>query len=630
MPFVEPGVPFENAMRGGREPAVSVSAPLQQGATSGAAVYNCFPTDAVGGTEGATPSRGSQHSSTKDPPSRAPASDVFLSPRAEAVSASSGEERFGTSASSSRRLASDDPRYRGSINRSRTDDLEVAERKTKSQQGRDYYAKLRRFHSKLPRNDFDMDYAASVVDGDSSVYGGTPPGGGGSLGGGTTTTKVVTRSALLSGGGENKRTKKGSTQSAVVSATDSETKPLVREGRTAKDSRETLESTGGGSSSSSSPLGDERTASRDSGGSIGNSSAAKNPASTGKKWSFTGGLSAAASRSWASSASKADLERATPGLPLGGRESRGPSKTMQDAAGFKAFLDDTGNDVKKMARDARSKGKGQSLMKNYKEFFLLVSKYSPDDTETLETLDAMYHSNEANQRCFDCLIENPQWCSLNLGIWICSSCSGHHRSFGTHISRVKSAALDHWTPDNLRWMRAGGNHILEELVARYVFPDWFTVHELYHTKVLDWYRQYLAKKVENGRPDPDMTPPEKEEGAEMMDGFRPAAVSTLPQSELRQRNTAPGAMNGDHYTPGGGMNGGTSKRGMAGYKNGGGSDDEAGAGSSSCCFPFGIGRKKAKGGKLGSKSASGFHELASMIPMAPNDSAASSGGASAG
>ena len=44
---------------------------------------------------------------------------------------------------------------------------------------------------------------------------------------------------------------------------------------------------------------------------------------------------------------------------------------------------------------------------------------------------------------FDC--SDPEWSSVNLGIFICLECSGVHRSFGTHISQVKSVRLDHWT-----------------------------------------------------------------------------------------------------------------------------------------------------------------------------------------
>lgn len=49
---------------------------------------------------------------------------------------------------------------------------------------------------------------------------------------------------------------------------------------------------------------------------------------------------------------------------------------------------------------------------------------------------------ESEYTCADCLTSNPDWCSLNLGVLLCTSCSGIHRSLGSHISKVKSLQLD--------------------------------------------------------------------------------------------------------------------------------------------------------------------------------------------
>lgn len=41
-------------------------------------------------------------------------------------------------------------------------------------------------------------------------------------------------------------------------------------------------------------------------------------------------------------------------------------------------------------------------------------------------------------------VSDPDWSSLNLGALICIECSGIHRNLGTHISKVRSLALDDW------------------------------------------------------------------------------------------------------------------------------------------------------------------------------------------
>ena len=71
-----------------------------------------------------------------------------------------------------------------------------------------------------------------------------------------------------------------------------------------------------------------------------------------------------------------------------------------------------------------------------------------------------------NATCADCPTRNPQWASVNHGIFRCLNCSGIHRSLGVHISFVRSATMDSWSPAQLKNMQMGSTGRMTRFLVR--------------------------------------------------------------------------------------------------------------------------------------------------------------------
>ncbi|KAK3846573.1 MAG: hypothetical protein J3R72DRAFT_434127 [Linnemannia gamsii] len=107
--------------------------------------------------------------------------------------------------------------------------------------------------------------------------------------------------------------------------------------------------------------------------------------------------------------------------------------------------------------------------------------------------------HRANKNCFDChaSIDNNCWTSIPFGIFLCTDCGALHRSFGTHVSFVRSTVLDKWTWEQLRAMTVGGNAAAKEYFNKYPGSDSKDAKTKYSSKIGLAYKEKLAQKVKD-------------------------------------------------------------------------------------------------------------------------------------
>ena len=101
-------------------------------------------------------------------------------------------------------------------------------------------------------------------------------------------------------------------------------------------------------------------------------------------------------------------------------------------------------------------------------------------------------SDEINNVCFECGTEEPEYISINNGVFICKECVQDHFQFPHEISQIVINDLNGLNNNELKKLFLGGNKKLIEFI-NFDFPKLkqFPPNILYKTRAVDYYRKRL-------------------------------------------------------------------------------------------------------------------------------------------
>lgn len=135
------------------------------------------------------------------------------------------------------------------------------------------------------------------------------------------------------------------------------------------------------------------------------------------------------------------------------------------------------------------------------------------DTKIRDEVMEKILSEQSNNYCFDCGSKAPKWASPYLGIVICYECAAKHRSFGTHISFIRSTNLDKWNRKQLKSLEIAGNAYTKEHFNDMGVPMIGNQFD-YNSPLIIKYRQELAELVKEKLTEDDYRPAKKKKKEE--------------------------------------------------------------------------------------------------------------------
>ena len=110
-------------------------------------------------------------------------------------------------------------------------------------------------------------------------------------------------------------------------------------------------------------------------------------------------------------------------------------------------------------------------------------------------------NEELNKYCVECGNENPEYISINNGIFICIECAQNHFKFPKNISKIIKNNIQSLTLNEIQPLLCGGNKALLDFINNeYPKLSEFPPHILYRTQAMIYYRQHLQYLINGGIP----------------------------------------------------------------------------------------------------------------------------------
>ena len=110
-------------------------------------------------------------------------------------------------------------------------------------------------------------------------------------------------------------------------------------------------------------------------------------------------------------------------------------------------------------------------------------------------------NDKLNNYCVECGNDNPEYISINNGVFICAECVKNHFKFPNNISKIVKNNIKSLTLNEVQPLLCGGNRALLDFINK-EFPKLseFPPHILYRTQAMMYYRQYLQYLINGGKP----------------------------------------------------------------------------------------------------------------------------------